>query len=79
MANKSPSHSIAVDQDVYEAISKLAGEAQTTLGSVASAILRLGLPYYQNRWKQFMEMYPEMSRNGPAARYTPDRPTSRIP
>lgn len=69
------SKSVAVDAEVYQEVCRLAEEAGTTKGAVLSAIARLGLPYYQNRWREFLKMYPELGRNGRAVPYTQDRPT----
>lgn len=67
--------SVAIDVDLYAAISRLAEEAGTSKGTVCSAICRLGLPYYQNRWREFMRMWPELSRNGKTAPMTQNMPT----
>lgn len=69
------SHSVALDDDVFQAIAQFAEEAGTSKTEVASAICRLGLPYYQNRWREFLALYPELSRNGKPVPMTANRPT----
>ena len=65
--------SVAIERDLYDKISELAQQAGTGKGQVASAILRLGLPYYKNRWSDFLRLYPELSKAGPPVGYTPTR------
>lgn len=67
--------SIAVDRDIYDVVAKLADEGGTTKGNVLTAIARLGLPYYQNRWREFLKMFPELGRNGRPVAYTQNMPT----
>lgn len=71
-------HSVALAEDVYRAIAELAEAAEAPKGEVASAVIRLGLKYYRNRWKQFLETYPELASEQNAVPYTTNRPTVPI-
>lgn len=73
--NGTYTNSVAIDRAMYEAVSKLAEEAGTSKGNVATAILRLGIAYYRNRWADFVKQYPELSPNGTPIQYTQNRPT----
>lgn len=66
--------SVAIDSDVYGEVCRLAEEAETTRGAVASAVIRLGLKYYRARWSQFLQTYPELRPNGRDIPYTTNTP-----
>lgn len=70
-----PAKSVAIESDLYEVVRTLATEGGTTLSAVATAIMRLGLPYYQNRWREFTRMFPEMTKDGAKGAFTQNMPT----